>query len=43
MGLRASLDIFGKRKVSSSARIQSLDCSACSLVTILITLWQLPW
>jgi hypothetical protein len=43
VGLRASLDIFGKRKISSSARIQSLDCSACSLVTISITLWRLPW
>ena len=43
VGLRASLDIFRKRKVSSSARIQSMDCSACSLVTISITLWWLPW
>lgn len=43
VSLRASLDIFGKRKVSSSASIQSLDCSACSLVTISITLWRLPW
>lgn len=43
VGCRASLDIFGKREVSSSARIQSLDCSACSVVIISITLWQLPW
>jgi len=43
VGLRVSLDIFEKRRVSCSARIQSLDCSACSLVIILITLWRLPW